>query len=110
MVAMNRYTVSYAESLVAATPEEQLIGTKKCKSVKGLTAEQIALMEEESTKLQGDFKRIEKDYGADHLDLVLAVGYVSRLLGNARVIGYLARCHPEILSEFQKLSELQKAA
>jgi ParB-like chromosome segregation protein Spo0J len=110
MVAMNRYTVSYAKSLVAATPEDALVQSPRRKSVKGLSAEQIALMEEESTKLQTEFKRIEKDYGADHLDLVLAVGYVSRLLSNARVIGYLARCHPEILSEFQKLSELQKAA
>lgn len=71
--------------------------------LKGLTAEQIALMEEESAKLQRHFKVIEKDYGADHLDLVLATGYVSRLLGNARVVGYLAQCHPEILAEFQKL-------
>jgi ParB-like chromosome segregation protein Spo0J len=57
MVAMNRYTVSYAQSLVAATPEEALVRTKRRKSVKGLTAEQIALMEEESTKLQSEFKQ-----------------------------------------------------
>lgn len=110
MVAMNRYTVTYARSLVAATPESKLVKKPKAKAVKGLTPEQISLMEQESTKLQTEFKRIERDYGADHLDLVLAVGYVSRLLGNARVVGYLAQAHPEILAEFQKLSELQKAA
>lgn len=110
MVAMNRYTSSYARSLVAATPEDQLLKSRKRKVVAGLTAEQIALMEQEATKLQTEFKRIEKDYGADNLDLVLAIGYVSRLLSNARVVGYLARCHPKILSEFQKLSELQTAA
>ena len=105
MVAMNRYTIGYARSLVAATPESQLSKPKKPKVLNGLTAEQIALMEEESAKLQRHFKVIEKDYGADHLDLVLASGYVSRLLTNARVVGYLAQCHPEILAEFQKLSE-----
>lgn len=110
MVAMNRYTASYAKSLVVATPEEALVGTRKPKTIKGLTAEQIALMEQEATKLQTEFRRIERDYGADNLDLVVAIGYVSRLLGNARVVGYLARCHPEILAEFQKLSELQIAA
>jgi len=103
MVAMNRYTIGYARSLVAATPEALLAKPKKKKELKGLTSEQIALMEEESAKLQRHFKVIEKDYGADHLDLVLANGYVSRLLGNARVVGYLAQCHPEILAEFQKL-------
>ena len=78
--------------------------------LKGLTAEQIALMEEESAKLQQHFKAIEKDYGADHLDLVLAKGCVCRLLGNACTVGYLARCHPEILAEFQKLGEVRSAA
>lgn len=110
MVAMNRYTISYAKSLVAATPEALLVKKRKTKVVKGLTPEQIARMEEEAAKLQREFKLIEQDYGADHLDLVLAVGYVGRLLGNARVVGYLAQCHPEILAEFQKLGELQRAA
>jgi ParB-like chromosome segregation protein Spo0J len=109
MVAMNRYTISYAQSLVAASSESQLVEKKK-KQLKGLTPEQVARMETEAARLQRDFKMIEQDYGADHLDLVLAIGYVSRSLVNARVVGYLARCHPEILSEFQKLSELQKAA
>jgi len=109
MVAMNRYTISYAQSLVAASSESQLIESKK-KKVKGLTPEQIARMETEAARLQREFKMIEQDYGVDHLDLVLAVGYVARLLSNARVVGYLAQCHPEILAEFQKLSELQKAA
>ncbi len=108
MVAMNRYTISYARSLVAATPEALLTKQKKPKELKGLTAEQLALMEQEAARLQRHFKVIEKDYGADHLDLVLAAGYVSRLLANARVVGYLAQCHPEILAEFQKLRELQK--
>lgn len=76
----------------------------------GLTADQIALMEKESAKLQRNFKLIEKDYGADHLDLVLASGYVERLLSNARVVGYLAQCHPEILGEFQKLQDQLKSA
>jgi hypothetical protein len=48
--------------------------------------------------------------GADHLDLVLATGYVGRLLANARVVRYLAQKHPEILAEFQKIAELQNAA
>ena len=110
MVAMNRYTISYAKSLVAATPEHLLVKKRKSKVVHGLTPEQIARMEEEAANLQKEFKLIEQDYGADHLDLVLAVGYVGRLLGNARVVGYLAQCHPEILAEFQKLGELQQVA
>jgi len=106
MVAMNRYSMGYVRSLVAATPEEQLIAGK-AQVAQGLTTEQIERMEIESARLQREFRRIERDYGADHLDLVLATGWVARLLDNARVVGHLARAHPEILGEFQKLAELR---
>ena len=96
MIAMNRFTISYARSLVAATPESQLVRGKK--PIKGLSDEQIALMENESAQLEREFRTIEQDYGTDHLDLVLAIGYVTRLLGNARVVRYLASNHADVLS------------
>jgi hypothetical protein len=67
-------------------------------------------MERESVELDREFKLIEQSYGSDHLDLVLAVGYVTKLLGNARVVRHLAQHHASLLSEFQKIVELQKAA
>jgi len=107
MVAMNKFTASYAKSLVAATPEEQLTDQHRPKAVKGLTTDQIALMERESANLEREFKVIEHSYGGDHLDLVLAKGYLAKLLGNARVVRYLAQHQQEILSEFQKIAELE---
>lgn len=47
MVAMNTYTSTYAKSLLAATPQAQLADTSKPKTVKGLSDEQMALMEQE---------------------------------------------------------------
>jgi ParB-like chromosome segregation protein Spo0J len=52
MVAMNKFTINYAKSLVAATPQEQLVETDKPKHVRGLSEEQIALMERESVSLE----------------------------------------------------------
>ena len=37
------------------------------------------------------------------LNLVVASGYVSSLIGNSRVSGYLERHHPEILTEFKAI-------
>jgi hypothetical protein len=110
MAAMNKYTIGYVKSLVAATPESQLVEAHKPKTVKGLTAEQMAVMERESSNLEREFRVAEQVYGTDHLDLVLANGYLGRLLGNARIVGYLAQHHSEILSEFQKLAETEKTA
>jgi ParB-like chromosome segregation protein Spo0J len=110
MVAMNKYTISYAKSLLAATPQSQLVESTKPKRVKGLSEEQIALMERESVNLEREFKIAEKSYGTDHLDLVLTVGYLGKMIGNARVVRYLAQHHGEILAEFQKLSGIDAVA
>ena len=67
-------------------------------------------MERESANLEREFKIAEQSYGTDHLDLVLANGYLGKLLGNARVVRYLAQHHREILTEFQKLAEMETVA
>ena len=109
MITMNRYSVTYAKSLVAATPGDQLVEGKQRRQ-RGLSEDQIATMQRESENLDRELRLIEQDYGSDHLDLVLATGYVSRLLGNARVVRHLAQYHADILAEFQKIADLQKAA
>jgi ParB-like chromosome segregation protein Spo0J len=110
MVAMNKYTVSYAKSLLAATPQSQLVEADKPKHVRGLSDEQVALMERESVNLEREFRIAEKSYGTDHLDLVLTNGYLGKLLGNARVVRYLAQHNRDILAEFQKLAEIETVA
>lgn len=109
MVAMNKYSTGYAKSIVAATAEEDLVEQKR-KSVRGLTEAQIELMSRESAQLDRDFKLIEQSYGADHLDLVLATGYLGSLLRSAPIVRYLAQHHPQLLAEFQKITDLQQAA
>jgi hypothetical protein len=53
---------------------------------------------------------VEKTYGADHLNLAFAFDYIERLLNNARVVGFLAQHHPDILSEFQTKIHLHASA
>ncbi|MDO3441811.1 plasmid partitioning protein RepB C-terminal domain-containing protein [Agrobacterium sp. V1] len=108
MIAMNKYTVTYAQSLVAATPDTMLVKPKT--KIGGLSQDQLARMQQEAATLERDFKTIEQDYGTDNLELVLTIGYIGKLLGNARIVRYLAQFHPDILAEFQKVTELRKAA
>jgi ParB-like chromosome segregation protein Spo0J len=109
MVAMNKYTISYAKSLVAATPQAQLADGCKPKAIKGLSDDQVALMERESANLEREFRIAEQSYGTDHLDLVLANGYLGKLLSNARIVRYLTQSQQDILREFQKLTEKEAA-
>jgi RepB plasmid partitioning protein/ParB-like nuclease domain len=110
MVTMNKFTISYAQSLLAATPEAQLALGKRRFKPRGVTDEQLSLMQRESASLDREFRLIEESYGADHLDVVLARGYLSRLVGNPRIAKYLEQHHKEILSEFLQIVEQQTTA
>lgn len=101
MIAANRLTVSYAKALLAATPKEQLAEPEKPKAIHGVSAEAIARMEEEMDHLQRDYRLIEDGYGTTILNLVVAKGYIGRLLANDAIARYLERNHPEMKRELE---------
>lgn len=103
MVATNNITVSYAQALLAASASNMLVNDDKPKKVKGVTAEQMAKMEREMANLEGQFKLIEQSYGQDVLNLVLAKGYLAKLLDNEAVIRYLTQRNSDVLREFANI-------
>jgi hypothetical protein len=68
----------------------------------------MARMEREMDGLQREFKTVSASYGDTVLNLVVAAGYLSGLIGNPRVSRYLERHHPEILTEFEPLSQRRR--
>ena len=103
MVSANTVTVAYAEALLVATPAEMLVEGKKPPKLTGLTQEQMAKMEREMSNLQGQYKMVEQTYGQDVLNLVLAKGYLTKLLENKAVVKYLKQRQPEVLAEFEAI-------
>lgn len=101
MVATNNITVSYAQALLAATPSNLLVGEIKPRKLAGVTPEQMAKMEREMGNLQGQFKLVEQSYGQDVLNLVLAKGYLVKLLDNKAVTRFLSQNQPDVLAEFE---------
>jgi hypothetical protein len=108
MVAMNCYTASYARSLLAATPQAQLVDTEKPKRVKSLSAKQMTLMERESSNLDREYRLVEEFHGTNHLNFVIACGYLRKLLSNDHIVNYLAQYHEDLLPELQKLVDMGK--
>jgi ParB-like chromosome segregation protein Spo0J len=103
MSAMNNFTARYAQALLAATRREDLAQPDRTKKIGDLSAEQMARMEREMDGLQREFKAVSASYGDTVLNLVVAAGYLSSLIGNLRLSGYLGRHHPEILTEFRAI-------
>ena len=103
MLTANNMTVAYAEALLAATPPPLLVGETKPRKLRGVTADQMAKMEREMGNLQGQLKLVEKSYGQDVLLLVLARGYLAKLIDNKAVFRFLSQRQPDVLAEFENI-------
>lgn len=103
MVSANTITIAYAEAMFAATPASMLLEEKKSNRLTGLTPEQMSKMEREMSNLQEQYKMVEQTYGQDVLNLVLAKGYLTKLLENKSVVRYLSKRQPEVLVEFEAI-------
>lgn len=103
MLSANSLTVNYAEALLATTPVELLVGGEK-PEMKGVTAEQMARMEHEMENLQGQYKLIEDSYADDVLNLVVAQGYLSKLLANDAVGRFIEQHRQDIYEQFKSIA------
>lgn len=106
MVAANAVTGTYARAMLAGTPPEMLVVGKKASPVAAMSREQLARMENEMSNLLGQYKLAEQSHSEDMLNLMLARGYIVKLIDNARVLRYLQAHYPEILEEFGKIVEV----
>ncbi len=107
MVSSNNYTYGYAEALVVGTPARQMVDGTKSKTPRGITDEEITRMEREMEKLEQDYRLHQDTFGENSLHLNAAQRYVKRLLENAKVRRFLTSRYPELLEEFQELTDMQ---
>jgi prepilin-type processing-associated H-X9-DG protein len=105
LVASSNFSVPYTKALLAATKPEMLVDPEKHKPVDGLTPEQVARMQKEMEVLQRELKLLEESHGNEVLNLVLARGYLGKILANARIVRYLGQHHGDIFRELQAIHE-----
>ena len=104
MVCTNTFSKSYVDALLMGTPKSQLKNSKKPKTSVGMSAEEIARMEEEMATIHQDFKSIEASYGENMLNLTVVRGYVRKLFENSKVIRFLKNRHKDLFDEFEVLA------
>jgi transcriptional regulator with XRE-family HTH domain len=103
MVSANNYTVSYAKALLATTKLGDLHKPDELRKATGLSAEQMARLEREMASVSEDYKELEASYGDDMLVLVVASGFLERLLSKPEIESFLERRHPEFLENFRAI-------
>lgn len=103
MIAANTITSAHADALLKATPPEQRTdyAPPKAEEPKGNPLEQIVKLEREMNQVQAKYKRAEESYGSELLNLVVAKGYLKKVLENEAVRAFVGRNAPEILEQFE---------
>lgn len=103
MIASNSITAAHADALLKATPPEQRTDytQPKPEEPKGNPLEQIVKLEREMNNVQVKYKDAEKSYGSELLNLVVAKGYLTKLVANEAVRSWLSRNAPDILEQFE---------
>jgi hypothetical protein len=104
MVAANNFFTGYAEALVLGTHKDQLVNPDEPKKKKGMSAGDIAKMEQEMESLERDLKNITENYTENMFNLTCARGYIKKLLENAKVVRFFNTNHPDIIPEFEAIA------
>ncbi|NIE73963.1 chromosome partitioning protein [Pantoea sp. Ap-967] len=107
MISANCYTGRYAQMVLTATRPEDLTDSKN--STEGVSAENILKMEREMERLYHDYRLVEDTLGETMLVLVVAKGYLSRLLRNEAISAYLQRFEPDLERELVGIMDVVTA-
>lgn len=103
MVSANNYTSSYAKALLATSKPADLHKPDDLKKSTGLSTEQMARLEREMAALNDDYKELEVSYGDDMLVLVVASGFLERLMSKPEIERFLETRHPEFSENFRAI-------
>ena len=105
MISANTIKIPYAQALLAATPSHMLVETGRSKKFLGISPEQLLKMEREMGNLNEQYKLVEESYGQDVLNLVLAKGYLSKLIDNQEISRFIKQKQPDVYNEFINIIE-----
>jgi hypothetical protein len=103
MLSVNNISSSYAKALLAGTRPADLKDGHKAKQMVGLTPEQMANMERETKALHIDFKAVEVRHGDDVLNLMIACGYLSKILRNAAFERFLVKHEGDLVEQLRDI-------
>jgi hypothetical protein len=105
MISANIFTQPYAQMILVATRPEQLVEERSRNHSTTVSLEDIARMERELEKVNQDYKAAEESLGENMLLLVVAKGYISRLLENKTIAEYLRNNYRDLATEMRGIIE-----
>jgi hypothetical protein len=107
MIDLRNYSVKFSLVMLHGTPPELLTEDAQSRRQASTSSEARHHFQREMATIQSEAKRLEVEYGPNCLQLVVVKAYIRSLLGNARIVGWLARNRGSCLRELQLISEIE---
>jgi hypothetical protein len=107
MIDLRNYSVKFSLVMLHTTPAELLTEDAQARRQANSSSEARHRLRREMATVQSDAKRLEVAYGPSCLQLVVVKAYIRSLLGNAKIVGWLARNRGDYLRELQLISEIE---
>jgi hypothetical protein len=101
MISTGNFSRSFVQALLAATKREDC-DMSRSKPISGLSQTQRLEMQQELERVLKEFA-MTRNYGIEVLSLVVATGFIAKLIENHAIASYLSRNHPDILREFRTI-------
>jgi hypothetical protein len=108
MLSANCFTNIYARMMLAATRPDQLATPARPRKSR-TTVEDIGRLEREMEKVSQDYRLVEDTMGETMLVLVIAKGYVSRLLRNEAIAEFLQLNYEDLVKELASVMDAMTA-
>ncbi|MGQ0906933.1 ParB N-terminal domain-containing protein [Acinetobacter ursingii] len=106
MLSVNNLTVNYAKALLVATNPNFLVFPSKKSNKNSASSDAIKKIENDIAHLHLQYKSIEQDHAQTTLNLVLAIGYLRKILSNKNIKNYLVKYHTDLIESFESLIQL----
>ncbi|MEB3482993.1 plasmid partitioning protein RepB C-terminal domain-containing protein [Pasteurella multocida] len=106
MIASNKFTLTYANMMLLSSRKEELVESHKSKTTNDDLAD-LSIMQKELERLKENYKISEEKLADLKMGLVVAKGYVKKLLNNAAVVDLLENDQNEIYLTLKEVCSIQ---
>jgi hypothetical protein len=105
MDGQDNYSPTFARSILAATPQDQLLHPRT-KPLSLGSIEKMSQLEKELASLQDRMRSVEDSYGPDVLRFTVIKRFVADLISKPAVLGVMQRRYPDLLREFERMGKV----
>ncbi|MFZ7200341.1 plasmid partitioning protein RepB C-terminal domain-containing protein [Avibacterium avium] len=106
MIASNKFTLTYANMMLLSSRKEELVENHKSKTTNDDLAE-LSIMQRELERLKENYKISEEKLADLKMGLVVAKGYVKKLLSNPAIVDLLENDQNEVYLALKEVCNIQ---